>query len=110
MYIIDKSKIPEYLKDAIAEFCRDAKDYILIDSWDDIPDLDGIDDFSFLDDDYLNNDKESLEARFTRCKEHVKSTNPRANEYAVCSYLNPRIDARRRALLKKRMSDKRKSK
>jgi hypothetical protein len=52
-------------------------------------------------------DKDSLEARFKRCKEGVAGMNS-SKSYAICSYLNPRIPAKRRKQLKNRMINKRK--
>ena len=57
-----------------------------------------------LDDPELNDDGESLEARFVRCKAKVKAKNPKANEYAVCAHLNPRFSAATRARLRRKMA------
>lgn len=45
--------------------------------------------------------KDSLEARFKRCKEKVKGTGK--DPWAVCAYLNPKLSPKRRAQLKAKM-------
>ena len=52
------------------------------------------------------NDKDTLEARFKRCKASIGNT---PKSYAVCAFLNPKIPSSRRRALKAKMINHRNS-
>lgn len=105
---IDRSKIDRRFIGAYGDLLKDAH-YILDSEDTKDEDIDAVDNdvlSKILDDDYLNNDQESLEARFASCKKSISGSESKS--FAVCSYLNPKISPVRRAQLKARMAKNRK--
>lgn len=106
---IDRSKIDRRFIGAYGALLKDS--HYTLDNEDDTKDedIDSIDNdilSQILDDDYLNNDQESLEARFASCKKSISGSESKS--FAVCSYLNPKISPKRRAQLKVMMAKNRK--
>lgn len=108
--VVDKENIDPRFRGAISDMMK-GQWYVTSDDVDPKDEeVDSIDKdilSQVLDDEYFNNDQESLEARFKRCKMSL-SKQSGSEPFAVCAYLNPKISAKRRAQLKSKMIKNRK--